>query len=496
MRLNISSQCTRIGTTTIHGVSQVIGLDARADQTDDYELISDRRSSSEHILFSYKSLQEIEKQLAIIVPCMNEAVKVLEGVLQGIPHCCLIILVSNSDKANYSAERSLLETFCADTQRIGVIAHQKNTDLARAFRDAGLGALLVDPIPRKRLQIREGKGEALVIGVAIAKLYHKEFVGFVDADNLVPGAVHEYCKAFAAGIHIARQQSQYQHNLNHRKHTRTDRMTCEHRPDRDPHIMVRLQWNSKPKIEEGKLVAKDFGRCSCVVNRWMNRLLNTLSGTDTEDDMIQTANAGEHAMSMDLAMELHFATGYAVEPYELIEVLERSVPLVTRREREDYRSIIASGSRNRQRRGASQSGRLSRISSLIPPERLPYASNTNFRHPQTALFSRETHVIQVRTCNPHIHNFGKGEKHIEQMQLQGLNAICHSRLAPDDLKLELRQHMRQEICATASAEMALEPPRVYPHIKSMDFEVFQAILRASPGAIQILGNGIGPDLGY
>jgi mannosyl-3-phosphoglycerate synthase len=80
--------------------------------------------------------------------------------------------------------------------------------------------------------------------------------------------------------------------------------------------MVRIKWKSKPKIVDDKLVHHDSGRCSRVVNAWMNRLLTSITMRKEYSDFIKTSNGGEHAMSTDpAALKLNFATGYAVEPY-------------------------------------------------------------------------------------------------------------------------------------------------------------------------------------
>lgn len=45
----------------------------------------------------YERLHEVEKDMAIIVPVKNERLRLLEGVLSGIPHACLPIVISNSE---------------------------------------------------------------------------------------------------------------------------------------------------------------------------------------------------------------------------------------------------------------------------------------------------------------------------------------------------------------------------------------------------------------
>ena len=70
--------------------------------------------------------------------------------------------------------------------------------------------------------IRNGKAEGMVLGMLLAKMTGKEYVGFIDGDNYVPGAVNEYVKIFACGIAMS------------------------DRPDK----MIRVSWIYKPKISE------------------------------------------------------------------------------------------------------------------------------------------------------------------------------------------------------------------------------------------------------
>ena len=120
--------------------------------------------------------------------------------------------------------------------------------------------------------VRAGKGEAMLIGMALAAMTGRHYVGYVDADNYVPGAVHEYCKAYAAGLHLADS----------------------------PYSMVRISWHSKPKLRDGRLFFTRKGRSSMITNEWLNRFLAEYSGFGTE--VIATGNAGEHAMSLDLGL--------------------------------------------------------------------------------------------------------------------------------------------------------------------------------------------------
>ena len=236
-------------------------------------------------------MRAIEREMAIVVPCMNESRHVLEGVLSGIPHECLIVLVSNSSRDvidHYRTEVAAVEQYCRLAERPALTIHQRDPGLAVAVKAAGMPELLDDDG-----LVRPGKGEALLLGMALADLSGRRYVGFVDADNYVPGAVHEYCRAYAAGLHLAES----------------------------PYAMVRIAWHSKPKLKDGRIFFSRYGRSSEVTNRFLNRLLAEYSGFGTE--VISTGNAGEHAVSLELGRRMRLAGGFAAEPFQFIDLFEQ-----------------------------------------------------------------------------------------------------------------------------------------------------------------------------
>ncbi|KAF9697958.1 hypothetical protein EKO04_003967 [Ascochyta lentis] len=417
MQLNTKPRSTLVGNVEIHDLFRVVELDSG--------LIAGpnkRRSLTDgtsNISLSHTSLQAIETQLAIVVPCMDEEHFILEGVLHGIPHDCLIVLVSNSMTDNFKNECKILTDFCTDTKREGIAIHQQDSGLARAFFDAGMPNILDNASEPDTLgRIRNGKGEAMMIGTVFAKL---------------AGAVHEYCKVYAAGLHYA---------LHGTGPENTD-------TDKQPHAMIRIKWKSKPKIIDGKLVPQESGRCSRVVNQWMNRLLNSFADESINQDLIKTANAGEHAMSIDLALQLSFATGYAVEPFQLIDAWERS--------------------------GA------------FPLSTPPQTGTAQQNPPPPARLTRKVEILQIETLNPHIHDFGKGEEHIQRMQVQGLGTTYHSRLAPQEFKDELKEYVKEELSSQVDEGGVPQRARVYPPLEGMDFGVFEDVLKAQAGTLDMVG---------
>jgi mannosyl-3-phosphoglycerate synthase len=303
---------------------------------------------------SSEDIGKINQKMAIVVPIKDERLRLLEGVLSGIPHDCYVIVVSGSKRHpvdRFMMEVQLLKRFNHFVGDEILIIHQHDPGLSETFRSAGFDSILDETG-----SVRKGKAEAMFIGVLLAKMLGKEYVGFIDADNYVPGAVHEYVEIYAAGFSQAES----------------------------PFSMVRVSWIYKPKIaENGPFFAK-FGRVSAVSNDCINLLISSYTGFGTE--IIKTANSGEHAMSLQLAELLYYASGFAVEPYEIINIMEQ------------FGGVIPAPSQ-----AASQAALLG------------------------------VDVFQIESRNPHLHE-EKGEGHINEMLLSSIGAIYHSQICQPKLK--------------------------------------------------------------
>jgi mannosyl-3-phosphoglycerate synthase len=283
MRFESIRRADHIGPVKIHDLYRALELDSGSDTGN----ITKDNAGSRRI--NREAIADIEQKMAIVLPIKNEDLKVLEGVLSGVPHDCLMKVISNSSSDGvdiFKSEKDIVSRFCNITKRQAVVIHQKDPDLARAFSAAGYP----DIIETDGL-IRSGKSEGMIIGILIAKIMGKEYVGFIDTDNYIPGAVLEYIEHYAAGFSMVDT----------------------------PYSMVRILWRYKPKLI-GELYFKKWGRVSEVSNRFINALLSSKGKFETE--IIKTANAGEHAMSLELAMKLTYGSGYAVETQELISILE------------------------------------------------------------------------------------------------------------------------------------------------------------------------------
>ena len=283
MRIESPRYTERLGSVRINDVQQVLELDSgRAKELLPHENIAVQKIEED-------VLKDFEEKMAIIIPTKDEKLKLFEGVISGVPHECLIIVVSNSQTKKidrFRMERDTLSQYCHFTRREAMIIHQKDPALAQSLAGAGYTDILGEDG-----LVRDGKAEGMMAAMFMAMLAKKEYVGFVDADNYFPGAVWEYVRCFASGLSMAKS----------------------------PYAMVRILWRYKPKVSAGMYFRK-WGRVSEITNKCMNSLISSKTGFET--GIIKTGNAGEHAMSLRLAEILPCASSYAVEPQELVAVFE------------------------------------------------------------------------------------------------------------------------------------------------------------------------------
>src|ERR1051325_6257969 len=163
MRLADSFRSERFGAVRIHELQRVIELDSGAV----HDTGQPQRSAGSRVV-PPDALRAVESQMVIVVPCMNETRSVIEGVLSGIPHDCLVVLVSNSNKLpvdRYEIEAQTVEQFCRLAGRSAISVHQKDPGLAAAFKAAERAELIGEDG-----LVRAGKGEAMLIGMALAAM--------------------------------------------------------------------------------------------------------------------------------------------------------------------------------------------------------------------------------------------------------------------------------------------------------------------------------------
>ncbi len=354
MRLDYPSRYTeRIGAVSIHALQKIYELDSG-------EKPRINAHSHEHSTraYSYQELSSIFRELAIVIPLKNEKISLLEGVLSGIPNECLIIIVSNSERApvdRFSMEVEMIRQYSRFADKKIMVIHQKDSDLAKIFKKVKYTSIL-----DSKSYIRNGKAEGMIIGILLAKMQLKKYIGFIDSDNYFPGAVNEYVKIFASGFKMSTT----------------------------PYSNVRVSWLSKPKIVNNKLQFPKWGRISEYSNKYLNALISNITGYESE--IISTGNAGEHALSMALAENLNYSSGYSVEPYEFINILEKFGGLFPT----DFSDIIEKG----------------------------------------------IEIFQIESRNPHFHE-EKGADHLTGMMQASLLAINNSKICNLELTKEIKNHL-------------------------------------------------------
>lgn len=384
MKLDLPRYTERFGATSLHGVQRVYELDSGFD---------DGRTMSETIMrVGNDQISEIERKMAIVIPIKGERLRLLEGVLSGVPHDCLVIIVSNSPRQpvdRYKLEKDALQQFNKFVGRNALILHQRDPGLSEALKEVGYNSILgSDEI------VRSGKAEGMILGMLLAKMAGKEYVGFIDADNYVPGAVNEYVKIFSSGIAMSKT----------------------------PYTMIRVSWIYKPKMSDTGLYFSKWGRVSELTNQHLNSLISYYTGFETE--VMRTGNSGEHCMSLKLAELLTYSSGYAIEPYEIVNVLEEFggiIPTV-------YQDVMDKG----------------------------------------------VEVMQVETRNPHFHE-DKGDDHLKEMVVASMGSIYHSKICPPKLREKILESLRAKSMLEESQQEPPVPVKMEP-FKDIDIRQFAKVL--------------------
>jgi mannosyl-3-phosphoglycerate synthase len=385
MKLDLPRYTERFGATSLHGVQRVYELDSGFD---------DGRPVSESIVnIGNNQIVDIEGRMAIVIPTKGERLRLLEGVLSGIPHDCLTIIISNSPRQpvdRYKLEKEALQQFNRFVGRNAFILHQRDPVLSEVLRDLGYNSILGPDG-----MVRTGKAEGMLIGMLLAKMAGKEYVGFIDADNYVPGAVNEYVKIFASGIALSQT----------------------------PYVMVRISWIYKPKISETGLYFSKWGRVSETTNQHLNSLVSYYTGFETE--VMRTGNSGEHCMSLKLAELLTYSSGYAIEPYEIVNILE------------EFGGIIPTVNQDAMDKGVE--------------------------------------IMQVETRNPHFHE-DKGDDHLKEMVVGSLGSIYHSKICPPKVREKILEALRSKNMLEESQQQEPPAPHKIDPFKDIDVRQLAKVL--------------------
>ncbi len=351
MRIEIPRETERLGPIMFNAVQKVYELDSGLIYKKN-ESKPEEQSVIKRL--SYESLQGIQEEMAIIVPVRNEKIKLIEGVLAGIPHHCQVIIVSNSSREpvdRFKIERDAIEHVAKFMKKKLIIVHQKDPALGKALEMAGYNYILDE-----NGIVKNGKCEGMILSTILAYLCGKKHIGFIDSDNYFPGAVAEYVQEYCAGLYLSHS----------------------------PYSMVRIVWHSKPKIVESSLFFAKRGRASEHTNKFLNSLVSYYTGFGTE--IIKSGNAGEHAMTMELAKNLDFSSGYSIEPYHFINMFERFAGI--------------------------------------------------HENPLADVLKHGIEIYQIESRNPHLHEV-KGDEHVKDMSKAALEVIYRSPLCPEPLRQEI-----------------------------------------------------------
>ena len=347
MKIEIPREIERIGLVEIYGLQKIYELEGSMG-------LFGREGVIENI--PTEVLYDRMREMAIIVPVKNENLKLIEGVLVGIPNTCQIIIVSNSDRGpvdKFAIEKNAIKNYARFANKKILIVHQKDLGVSRSFQNAQYNTILDE-----NGIVKSGKAEGMIIGTLMAKWLGKKYLGFVDSDNYFPGSVLEYIKEYAAGFSINNENN----------------------------VLVRISWHSKPKVTDNKLFFQKWGRSSKNTNMVLNRLLTHYTGYETE--IIKTGNAGEHALTMRLALQLDFASGYGIETNHFVNLFEKWGEVTESKE-----------------------------------------------------CNEKAIICQIESRNPHLHE-DKGNEHIDDMIDVSLSVIYNSKICPDVVKNEILENVK------------------------------------------------------
>jgi mannosyl-3-phosphoglycerate synthase len=167
----------------------------------------------------------------------------------------------------------------------------------------------------------------------------------------------------------------------------------------------------------------------------MNSLISSKTGCGTE--IIKTGNAGEHAMSLRLADILTYASGYAVEPQELISIFE------------GFGGI------------------------------LPIMQPTAAKH--------GVEIFQTRTRNPHLHEERGGRHLLVEMLLPSLGSVYHSPLCEKETKRLIIDELMQQKAIKPDAEPP--KPRLIAPPQTINLKSFTSVMAEHMGLYSAFEEG-------
>ena len=167
-----------------------------------------------------------------------------------------------------------------------------------------------------------------------------------------------------------------------------------------------------------------------MTNQHLNSLISYYTGFETE--VMRTGNSGEHCMSIKLAELLSFSSGYSIESFEIVKILEE-------------------------------------FGGIIPTQY------------QEAM-DKGVEVMQVETRNPHFHE-DKGEEHLKEMVMASLGSVYHSKICPPKLREKIIESLQGRGMLDENEK---EPPvseKIEP-FKDVDLRLLAKILSKAATYVQ------------
>ena len=164
----------------------------------------------------------------------------------------------------------------------------------------------------------------------------------------------------------------------------------------------------------------------------MNALISSRTGLETE--IIKTANAGEHAMTMKLAEILPYASGFAMEPQELISIFEG-------------------------------------FGGILPTA-----------HQVAAKLGIE--IFQIETRNPYLHE-ERGKMPLRQLLIPGLSVIYYSNLCDAKLRQDITKGLIDQGCLQPNEE--IPRPHLIPPPQKASVQSFANFMKAHLPTYSALG---------
>jgi mannosyl-3-phosphoglycerate synthase len=237
-------------------------------------------------------VSEVFQRIAYVIIEKNLDFHTFWSIITAFPHMARVIVVSLSSRKPYDRyfdEVRLARLIMHKTGRwVGVFTLYDPT-WEEVLEKTPFKVLLNDDGT-----VKTGRGEAYVLGTMVASWMASSFVGYIDGNNLTPGAAYEYAMAFATIFDNLREHND---------------------------VMVRIKRSTTGLIANSNKALRKRAKASQIINDIVNMLISKYEGKLVH--VIDTADSTDVGMTMETAEKLPWAGGNAPEIYHVIYLLER-----------------------------------------------------------------------------------------------------------------------------------------------------------------------------